>query len=218
MLHYIVELAILLFIAYFIGVLIGYLLRRTVGQDMQMEPAAAAKAEMPVARPVAEPVARPVAEPVAGPGARPVAKAAVPPPPVSPPVSPPVRVAAPLPAKSADVDKPKGKPQRPKGIAAARRGKADNLQRISGIGPKNEKVLQSLGFFHFDQIAAWTAGQVDWIDDHLKFNGRIRREEWIRQAGLLAEGKEQEFRKRYGTGGLTAKQGAPTSGSRTRKG
>src|SRR5688500_8001149 len=29
------------------------------------------------------------------------------------------------------------KPARPKGIAAARSGKADNLQRISGVGPKN---------------------------------------------------------------------------------
>ncbi len=92
------------------------------------------------------------------------------------------------------------KAERPKGIAQARSGKADNLQRISGIGPKNERTLHSLGFFHFDQIAGWSDEEVAWVDDHLKFNGRIIREEWILQAGLLAEGKEEEFERLYGSG------------------
>lgn len=90
--------------------------------------------------------------------------------------------------------------ERPKGIAQARGGKSDNLQRISGIGPKNERTLHSLGFFHFDQIAGWSDEEVAWVDDHLKFNGRIIREEWILQAGLLAEGKEEEFERLYGGG------------------
>ncbi|MFO0990772.1 MAG: hypothetical protein U1E67_02425 [Hyphomicrobiales bacterium] len=90
--------------------------------------------------------------------------------------------------------------ERPKGIAQARGGKADNLQRISGIGPKNERTLHSLGFFHFDQIASWSDEEVAWVDDHLKFNGRIIREEWILQAGLLAEGKDDEFERLYGGG------------------
>ena len=77
--------------------------------------------------------------------------------------------------------------------------------------------LHGLGFFHFDQIAAWTSEQVNWVDDHLKFNGRIKREEWIRQARLLAEGKEAEFTKLYGTGGLRNRSGETLSGSRTRK-
>jgi NADH-quinone oxidoreductase subunit E len=90
--------------------------------------------------------------------------------------------------------------ERPKGIAQARGGKPDNLQRISGIGPKNERTLHGLGFFHFDQIAGWSDEEVAWVDDHLKFNGRIIREEWILQAGLLAEGKEDEFERLYGSG------------------
>ncbi len=110
-----------------------------------------------------------------------------------------------------------GKMAKPKGIAKARGGKPDDLQRISGIGPKNESILHSLGFFHFDQIAAWTATEVNWVDDHLRFNGRIKREEWIRQARLLFEGKEAEFAKLYGTGGLKNKKGETLSGSRTRK-
>lgn len=98
---------------------------------------------------------------------------------------------------------------RPRGIASARSGKADNLQRLSGVGPKNEKILHSLGIFHFDQIAGWSTAELNWVDDHLKFNGRIRREEWVNQARLLAEGNEEEFAKLYGAGG--------TSGSRTQK-
>jgi predicted flap endonuclease-1-like 5' DNA nuclease len=112
---------------------------------------------------------------------------------------------------------PAGKPARPKGIEAARSGKADNLQRISGVGPKNEKTLRRLGFFHFDQLAAWTAEEIAWVDDHLNFNGRILREEWTAQARLLADGKEDEFRKLYGTGGLRNKKGDTESGTRTRK-
>ena len=36
---------------------------------------------------------------------------------------------------------------KPKGIAGARAGKADELQRLSGVGPKNEAILHHLGFF-----------------------------------------------------------------------
>lgn len=108
-------------------------------------------------------------------------------------------------------------PSRPKGIAGARAGRPDNLQRISGVGPKNEKTLHGLGFYHFDQIAAWTGEEIAWVDDHLKFNGRILREEWTEQARLLAEGNEDEFRRLYGTGGLRNKKGETESGSKTRK-
>jgi NADH-quinone oxidoreductase subunit E len=88
--------------------------------------------------------------------------------------------------------------ERPTGIAEPRGGKPDNLQRISGIGPKNERTLHSLGFFHFDQIAGWTDEEVNWVDNHLKFNGRIVREEWIMQASLLADSKDDEFERLYG--------------------
>lgn len=106
---------------------------------------------------------------------------------------------------------------RPRGLPAARDSKSDNLQRLSGVGPKNEKILHSLGIFHFDQIANWTASEVNWVDDHLKFNGRIGREEWVNQARLLADGNEAEFTKLYGSGGLRDKSGETTSGTRTRR-
>ena len=125
--------------------------------------------------------------------------------------------AAPMAPKAAAPVMIAGKMERPKGISKARGGKADKLQRISGVGPKNEKVLHNLGFFHFDQIAAWTPEEIEWVDDHLKFNGRIKREEWTRQCKLLAEGKEDEFKKLFGTGGAKNKAGQTQSGTRTRK-
>lgn len=110
-----------------------------------------------------------------------------------------------------------GKPSRPQGLAGARGGKADNLQQISGVGPKLDKTLQSLGFFHFDQIAGWNKDEVDWVDEHLRFKGRIEREEWIAQAKLLAAGDMDSFAKKYGTGGLKGKSGARRPGTRTRR-
>ena len=120
----------------------------------------------------------------------------------------PAHKAAPMAPKAATAAAPvmsAGKMERPKGISKAREGKADRLQKISGVGPKNEKVLHNLGFFHFDQIAAWTPEEIDWVDDHLKFNGRIRREKWTRQCSLLAEGKEEEFKKLFSTGAMKGK-------------
>lgn len=87
---------------------------------------------------------------------------------------------------------------KPKGLEAARGGKADDLKKISGVGPKIEGILNSLGIFHFDQIAAWTPGEVDWVDGYLKFRGRIGREDWIAQSRILADGGETEFSKRTG--------------------
>ena len=125
--------------------------------------------------------------------------------------------AAPMAPRDAEIAPLAGKMERPKGISSARGGKADTLQRISGVGPKNEKVLHNLGFFHFDQIAAWTPAEIEWVDDHLKFNGRIKREEWTKQCKLLAAGKEEEFSKLFGTGGMKNKAGQTQSGTRTKK-
>jgi len=113
--------------------------------------------------------------------------------------APPVAAAASEPpAPPSMAPAPVTRMERPRGLAEPRAGKPDDLQRISGIGPKNEKILHSLGFFHFDQIAVWSAEQVAWVDDHLRFNGRITREHWIEQAELLARGAEDEFAARFG--------------------
>ncbi|MCL5775500.1 NADH-quinone oxidoreductase subunit NuoE [Limibaculum sp. FT325] len=70
-----------------------------------------------------------------------------------------------------------------------RKGGADDLKKISGVGPKLESLLNELGVFHFDQIAAWTDDEIAWVDERLKFKGRIEREGWIAQAQALARGE-----------------------------
>ncbi|MEM8753238.1 MAG: endonuclease [Pseudomonadota bacterium] len=90
---------------------------------------------------------------------------------------------------------------RPAALTAARAGGADDLKKIKGVGPKLEELLNSLGFYHFDQIAGWTADEVAWVDENLEgFKGRVSRDEWVAQAKLLAEGGETEFSKKVDKG------------------
>ena len=83
---------------------------------------------------------------------------------------------------------PKAEPgAKPAGLGEARGGQADDLKLIKGVGPKLEKLLHSLGFFHFDQIANWTAEEIAWVDENLAgFKGRVTRDDWIVQAKVLA--------------------------------
>lgn len=86
---------------------------------------------------------------------------------------------------------------RPEGLNAARDGKPDDLKLIKGVGPKLEALCNSLGFWHFDQIAAWTSDEIAWVDSNLEgFTGRVTRDNWVAQAKILAEGGETEFSKR----------------------
>ncbi len=104
-------------------------------------------------------------------------------------------------AKPATTDAPVG--TKPEGLAAARDGKADDLKQIKGIGPKLEILCNSLGFYHFDQIANWTADEVAWVDENLEgFKGRVTRDTWVEQAKILAAGGATEFSKRVDKGGV----------------
>ena len=82
-----------------------------------------------------------------------------------------------------------GDAQKPAALNQPREAGADDLKMIKGIGPKLEKLLNSLGFYHFDQIAAWSESEVAWVDDSITgFKGRATRDEWIAQAKVLAAG------------------------------
>jgi NADH-quinone oxidoreductase subunit E len=86
---------------------------------------------------------------------------------------------------------------RPESLDAAREGGADDLKLIKGVGPKLEQLLHTLGFFHFDQIAAWSPAELAWVDDNLAgFKGRASRDEWLAQAKVLAAGGTTEFSSR----------------------
>ena len=82
-------------------------------------------------------------------------------------------------------------------LDSARESGADDLKLIKGVGPKLEALLHSMGYFHFDQIAKWGVSDVAWMDDNLEgFKGRVSRDDWVAQAGILASGGETEFSKR----------------------
>jgi predicted flap endonuclease-1-like 5' DNA nuclease len=90
--------------------------------------------------------------------------------------------------------------RRPEAMSGARGGTADDLKLIEGIGPKLEQLCNSLGFYHFDQIARWTADEVEWVDANLTgFKGRVTRDKWVAQARLIVEVGVEEFLRRAKT-------------------
>lgn len=79
---------------------------------------------------------------------------------------------------------------------SAPQGEADDLKKISGVGPKLEEKLNNLGIYHFSQIANFTPEDIEKVDGELNFKGRIEREDWLGQARILAAGGETEFSKK----------------------
>ena len=85
------------------------------------------------------------------------------------------------------------------GEAPAAASGGDDLTRIKGLGPKLAATLNGLGVTSFAQIAAWDDAEIARIDSQLgRFEGRIRRDDWVGQARLLADGDESGFASRYG--------------------
>ena len=74
----------------------------------------------------------------------------------------------------------------PANLLKGAKGNADDLKKISGVGPKLEGVLNEIGVFHFWQIAEWGPAEIEYMDDRLSFKGRIERDGWIKQAGDFA--------------------------------
>lgn len=87
-------------------------------------------------------------------------------------------------------------------------GAPDDLKLIRGIGPKFEKDLHSKGIYYFRQIAAWKAEDVKMVEGVIdSIPGRIKRDEWVRQAkGFAANG-----------GKVAPKSKASASASATKK-
>jgi predicted flap endonuclease-1-like 5' DNA nuclease len=147
-------------------------------EPVAVAPAAAA----PLAAAAATVAAVKVATPKAAPAKAPTAKAA-PKKAAAPKVAKPVAVAAAMTAI---------------GIPAAV-GKPDDLLQIKGVGPKLNQLLIGLGIRRFDQIAKWGSAEIAKVDGHLgSFKGRIVRDNWVDQSGLLARGAIAEFEAKYG--------------------
>ena len=165
------------------------------------EPAAPAAAAQP---------AKAAAASVATKPAEPVVKQAAPvtrdPEPVAKPAKPAVKKAAAskkeAPKKEASAAKkatPAAKATRPKAKKTA--VKTDNLKEIKGVGPKLEELLHENGVKNFAQIAAWNEAEIDRFVELIgRTGGRIRSDDWVAQAKVLAAGGETEFSTRVDKG------------------
>ena len=91
-------------------------------------------------------------------------------------------------AKAAPAKQAAAKPKvddKPKTAATG----ADDLGKLSGVGPVIVKKLNENGITAFAQIAAWTPEQVAELDEKLNFKGRIERDGWIAQATEFMKGE-----------------------------
>ncbi len=90
-------------------------------------------------------------------------------------------------------------PPTPASPADAPSGDGDDLLLIKGVGPKLAALLRSLGVTRFGEIAGWGEADIDRIDAQLgTFAGRIRRDNWVEQAKLLAAGDKAGFEAKFG--------------------
>ncbi|QND52693.1 NADH-quinone oxidoreductase subunit E [Phyllobacterium sp. 628] len=74
----------------------------------------------------------------------------------------------------------------------------DDLELISGVGPKIAGILNELGIYTYAQVASWKKAEREWVDGYLNFKGRIERDDWVKQAKALAKGGEAEYIKVFG--------------------
>jgi len=103
---------------------------------------------------------------------------------------------APVKKKAAPKPKPKAKPKakaapKPKVLYTdgPTDGPKDDLKLIKGIGPKFEGDLNSKGIYYFRQIANWKAADVKTVEGVIdSIPGRIKRDEWVKQAKGLSKG------------------------------
>ncbi|KAB7885242.1 MAG: hypothetical protein CL624_05360 [Arcobacter sp.] len=85
-------------------------------------------------------------------------------------------------------------------LSSPRPSGKDNLTKIKGIDLKVEKDLNKLGIFHFNQIAAWSNKNCDWIEEFLSLQGCAKKNQWIEQAKILETGKETVYSQKVENG------------------
>ncbi len=158
----------------------GFMLGAMQGLAETAQKTGVAADEVPVAK-VAKPAEAPVIAVKAAPVVKPkvVAKA----PGKARPVEAKPVSAEPVAVVAAKAEKPKRQK-----VARVAETQADDLKRISGIGPKLEQVLNEMGVRRYADVALWSDKDVQRIDDQLGFAGRIARDGWVAQAKALIKG------------------------------
>ncbi|MEM1104799.1 MAG: NADH-quinone oxidoreductase subunit NuoE [Pseudomonadota bacterium] len=97
----------------------------------------------------------------------------------------PEQVQEPAEIAKSEAEKPSDQPGKAPMRLEAGAATPDDLQKIKGVGEVNARQLNDLGIFTYAQIAAWSAENIAWVEAHLKFAGRIQREDWVAQAEAL---------------------------------
>jgi predicted flap endonuclease-1-like 5' DNA nuclease len=202
-----------LFVAVVLLLIIGFLLVRLLCNETEAPAmsAASAAASTPAPAPTPAPATKPAASPAPVATEAPTEKVAekAPEKPAEKPAAKPAAKAkakpaakdAAKPAKKPAAKAASGAPAQPAKLDAPRGGAGDDLKQIKGVGPGLEKVLNGMGIWHFDQIAAWSKGELAWMDDNMpRFKGRASRDGWVDQAKKLAKGEETEFSSRVKKG------------------
>lgn len=81
------------------------------------------------------------------------------------------------------------------------KAKPDDLKEIKGVGPQLEALLNQHGVTRFAQIAGWNDTEIDHYAGLIgRMGGRIRSDDWVAQANLLAAGGDTEFSRRVDKG------------------
>jgi predicted flap endonuclease-1-like 5' DNA nuclease len=153
-----------------LGAIISWVMTRPLPApgEVKLQPTAAPTVKASAA-PVASAAPKPAPKPAQAPAPKPEAKA---PKAAETPVAP-----------AAKGDRPALMKEAPDG------GQADDLQKITGVGPKLEQTLNELGIWHYAQVAALTKDDIAWVDERLRFKGRIERDDWVGQAKDLVKAK-----------------------------
>ena len=97
----------------------------------------------------------------------------------------PKKEAAPKAEAAAPAEAPKAAPSA-KAPAAATTGTADNLKKMTGVGPALEKKLNGAGITTFAQIAALSNAQIAELEEQLSLSGRFEKDGWVALAAELA--------------------------------
>ena len=66
---------------------------------------------------------------------------------------------------------------------------ADDLKKIKGVGLKSADAMNALGIYKYEQLAAFSAADVEWLSGEIGFSvEKIERDGWIAMAADLAKG------------------------------
>lgn len=99
--------------------------------------------------------------------------------------------------------------------------KADALQRIRGVDETAEHALLDNGVTRYEQIANWTATEVEYFDELLEAPGRVSHQNWIEQAQILSRGattlyaRQRDSALGLGVGGAAAVAAAAATAAST---